>query len=128
MNTAEKVEKALMESTWWQKALVIGALVGLPLWGMGALPSFGAGGLPDCNDPQVRSTLSRILGRPVTNQASEMRSDWGKRWCSIRANVSQGQRWASTARMYYDHAEWQNVAYSVEWIDKASGRFYVQTQ
>jgi len=67
--------------------------------------------IPDCNSPAVRNAVGDILRGKLLEQAKDLKSDAGKRWCTVRANVYLGKQWASTARMWYDDYQQREVIY-----------------
>ena len=84
--------------------------------------------LPECDSPEVRNTLQSILQTNDIRRSDDLKADTpDKRWCTAIAMVPY-RTWASTARMWYDQYRPTEVTYTIEWINEAEGRFWVQTQ
>jgi len=79
---------------------------------------------PDCNSPEVIKVLQKHVN--LRSDPRDLKSDADKRWCSVTALVNRGRIWASTARMWYDDIQQQEVVFTIEWINEAEGRFWLE--
>jgi hypothetical protein len=96
--------------------------------------------LPDCDNAEVRKLVTRIFRAerdqyqqegPLYGQAKDLKSEGGKRWCTARAYIpvseavvySSGWGWDKRIEM-----DWRNVTYTIEWINEAEGRFWVEAK
>lgn len=72
-----------------------------------------AAALPECDHAQVRETLANMQARLL--EAQDAQGGDGKRWCSARIIQMIGMR-----------AQYQNVLFTIEWMNEADGRFWVE--
>jgi hypothetical protein len=88
--------------------------------------------LPECNSPEVREVLQGILRSSRIGEPTDLKSDTDeKRWCTTNAMVRvliDISAYPARGRMPFETFAPRQITFTIEWINAAEGRFWVQTK